>query len=77
MTPDELKIKFKFDTGRDVSEIEVYARMGSRGDVIIDGAWLPDYFIKQVRSNMVMLPDVEYIEWLERNLCEKLTEQKR
>jgi len=76
MTSGELKIKYKFDTGMSASEIEVYARIGYRGDVIIDGAWLPDSFIEKVRGNMLVLPDMGYVAWLEEKLCEKLTEQK-
>jgi len=64
---------FQRDTGKSaiVDGIEVSARIGSRGDIIIGEGELPEEMVNKIVCRGVFnIPDMEYVEWLEEKLIE-------
>lgn len=64
---------YQKDTGRSaiVDGMEVCARVGSRGDIIIDSGELPEDMVNQiVYRGTFDIPDMGYVEWLEEKLVE-------
>ena len=68
-----LGIAYKKDTGNSsiLEGMEVSARIGSRGDIIINGDELPEATFNEIASRGTFdIPDMEYVEWLELKLVE-------
>lgn len=64
---------YQKDTGKSaiVDGMEVCARVGSRGDIIIDSGELPEDMVNQiVYRGTFDIPDMSYVEWLEEKLIE-------
>lgn len=64
---------FQKDTGKSpmIEGMEVRARIGSRGDIIIGDGELPWEMVNQiVYRGTFDIPDMEYVEWLEDRLVE-------
>ena len=64
---------YQRDTGKSaiVEGLEVSARVGSRGDIIIGEGELPESMVNDlVYRGAFDIPDMEYVEWLEEKLVE-------
>jgi hypothetical protein len=64
---------YQKDTGKSaiVDGMEVCARVGSRGDIIIGEGELPEEMVNQiVYRGTFDIPDMGYVEWLEDRLVE-------
>ena len=62
---------YQRDTGRSaiVDGMEVSARIGSRGDVIIGSGELPEEMVNDIVFRGTFdIPDMDYVEWLEERL---------
>ena len=73
MNKAELKMKYKTETSFSAEEVDCFARVGFRGDVILDGFGLDDAWIEKVRQTQcVTIPDPDYVNWLEETLMRLL-----
>lgn len=73
MNKIELKLKYKAETSFSAEEVDCFARVGFRGDVILDQFELGDDFISKVRQTQrVTIPDPDYVNWLEETLMSML-----
>lgn len=73
MWSKRLGMMYQRDTGKSaiVDGMEVCARVGSRGDIIIDSGELPEEMVNQiVYRGTFDIPDMGYVEWLEEKLVE-------
>ena len=64
---------YQMDTGKSaiLEGMEVSARIGSKGDVIISGDELPESTLNEIAYRGTFdIPDVEYVGWLEDKLIE-------
>ena len=69
----ELRMKYKADTAQSPDAIDCYARIGSRGDVIIDGDGVDQYICDKIKQTAsIEIPDPDYVKWLEEKLMELL-----
>jgi len=73
MWSKRLGLAYQRDTGKSaiLEGMEVSARIGSRGDVIISGDELPESTLNEiVYRGTFDIPDMEYVGWLEDKLIE-------
>ena len=73
MWSKRIGMAYQRDTGKSamVDGMEVSARVGSRGDIIIGDGELPEEMVNMiVYRGTFDIPDMDYVEWLESKLIE-------